>query len=131
MLLEGKSGVVTGAARGLGLRIAQALLDQGAFVTAGASSEGTAEEARERLRCDDGRLATVASDVSTVAGCEAVAAAATDAFGGIDVLVANAGLYGEATIDSADEEFWDRIPDTTLKSTFFTIKAALPSLRER
>jgi 3-oxoacyl-[acyl-carrier protein] reductase len=131
MNLEGKSVIVTGAARGLGLGIARALLDEGALVTAAASTEETASEARERLGAGDDQLATVASDVSTVAGCEAVAAAARKAFGGIHGLVTNAGLYGETTVEGTDEPFWDRIIDTNLKSTFFSIKAALPSLRER
>jgi NAD(P)-dependent dehydrogenase (short-subunit alcohol dehydrogenase family) len=128
MRIEGASVVITGGARGIGLRAAATLLERGARVTIGATAERSLVAAREQLGETD-RLATVASDVRTAAGCRAVADRALEAFGGIDALFTNAGLYAETPIDGTTEELWDRVIDTNLKSAFFSIQAALPSLR--
>jgi 3-oxoacyl-[acyl-carrier protein] reductase len=85
MNLADKTVVVTGGARGLGLAAAQLFLERGACVVVGAHRPESLRSAREALRGGD-RVATVASDVSSVAGCRAVAKAALDAFGAIDVL---------------------------------------------
>jgi NAD(P)-dependent dehydrogenase (short-subunit alcohol dehydrogenase family) len=127
--IEGRSIVVTGGARGIGLQTARELLARGAKVTITATSEESLTEARERLGSAD-RLATAASDLATPDGCRTAVAGALDAFGFVDGLFTNAGLYAEASVDEMTEELWDRIIDTNLKSAFFTIQAALPSLRE-
>jgi NAD(P)-dependent dehydrogenase (short-subunit alcohol dehydrogenase family) len=75
------------------------------------------------------RVTTVASDVSTVAGCRAVVAAALEVFGAIDVLFTNAGVYGTADVEEMSEELWDEIVDSNMKGTFFCVQAALPALR--
>ena len=130
MELAGRSIIVTGGARGIGLATAQVLLARGARVTIGATSEKSLSAARVALG-DPPELATVASDVSTLPGCRAVAEAAADAFGEIDALFTNAGVYAESPVENVTEELWDRVIDTNLKSTFFCIQAALPSLRAR
>jgi NAD(P)-dependent dehydrogenase (short-subunit alcohol dehydrogenase family) len=121
--------VVTGGARGIGLETARELLSRGARVTISATSERSIGEARERLG-DAGQLAAVASDLTTVEGCRRVARGAIEAFGSIAGLVANAGLYAEASVEETTEALWDRVIDTNLKSAFFSIQAALPSIRE-
>jgi NAD(P)-dependent dehydrogenase (short-subunit alcohol dehydrogenase family) len=127
--IEGSSIIVTGAARGIGLETARELLARGARVTISATSERSIHEARERLG-DPADLAMAASDLTTVEGCRVVAARAVEAFGAIDGLVTNAGLYAEASVDEMTEALWDRVIDTNLKSAFFSIQAALPSLRQ-
>ena len=127
MEIEGKSVIVTGGARGIGLACARELLERGARVTIAASSESSIGEAVAQLG-EREDLATVASDLATVEGCRAVAQAALGAFGAINVLFTNAGLYAEADVSETDEQLWDAVIDTNLKSTFFCIQAALPEL---
>jgi NAD(P)-dependent dehydrogenase (short-subunit alcohol dehydrogenase family) len=126
--LENRSIIVTGGARGIGLVIARTLLDRGARVTIGATSQASLDEANEGLGPSD-RLASVAADLRFPEGGQTVAAGARNAFGTIDALVANAGLYDQGSADAMTEERWDRVIDTNLKSTFFSIQAALPALR--
>jgi NAD(P)-dependent dehydrogenase (short-subunit alcohol dehydrogenase family) len=125
---KGASIVVTGGARGIGLAIASRLIAEDANVTIAARSAESLAEAADRLHGTD-RVATVASDVSTAAGCRAVADAAVRHFGGIDALVANAGLYAPTPIETTSEAEWDRVINTNLKSAFFCIQASLPELR--
>ena len=129
MDLNGRSAIVTGGARGIGLRAVAALLERGANVTMTATTDEGLAKARERLGNPEA-LTTVASDLTTVAGCQAVAQHALEAFGAIDVLFTNAGLYSESSVEETTEEFWNKVVDSNLKSTFFTIQAALPALRE-
>jgi NAD(P)-dependent dehydrogenase (short-subunit alcohol dehydrogenase family) len=126
--IEGASVVVTGGARGIGLRATAALLERGARVTIGATAEESLVAARRELGATNG-LATVASDICTAAGCRAVADRALEAFGTIDALFTNAGLYAETPIEDTTEELWDRVINTNLKSVFFSIQAALDALR--
>jgi NAD(P)-dependent dehydrogenase (short-subunit alcohol dehydrogenase family) len=120
--------VVTGGARGLGLAAAQLFLERGARVVIGARRSESLASAVEVLE-GGARLATVASDVTTVDGCRAVAGVAEAAFGAIDVLFTNAGVYGTAPVEEMSEELWDSIVDSNMKGTFFCIQAALPALR--
>ncbi len=128
MEIAGKTVLITGGARGLGLATAHLCLERGARVVVGARHEESLAPALARLDGGD-RVATVASDVATVAGCRAVAEAALAGFGTIDVLFTNAGAYGTAEVEEMTEELWDAIVDSNLKATFFCLQAALPALR--
>jgi NAD(P)-dependent dehydrogenase (short-subunit alcohol dehydrogenase family) len=125
---SGRSVLITGGARGIGLATAKRFLELRARVAIGARSPSSAEEAARVLDAGD-RLVTVSADVSTVAGCERTVTSCLDAFGAIDVLFTNAGNYESAPIEQMSEEVWDRTLDTHLKGTFFCIKAALGALR--
>lgn len=127
MNLVDRTVVVTGGARGLGLAAAQLFLQRGARVVVGALHSESLTSAVSALDGGD-RVATVASDISTAAGCRAVAEAALEAFGTIDVLFTNAGVYGTAEIEEMSESLWDSIIDSNLKGTFFCVQAALPAL---
>jgi len=123
--------VVTGASRGLGFLLARELADRGHdLVICARSAEGLATAAAE-LRGRGGQVVTVAADVSVQAQAEAVVAAATEHFGRLDVLVANAGVIqvGPAaamrTSDFADAlgvMFW---------GVLYPTMAALPLMRAR
>jgi NAD(P)-dependent dehydrogenase (short-subunit alcohol dehydrogenase family) len=126
---RGRSVLVTGGSRGIGLATARRFLAAGANVTIGGLDPGRLDEARNALD-DDGRLATVAADVGTAKGCRATVDAALGAFGRLDVLFTNAGNYEAAPLEELDEDLWDRTIDTHLKGTFFCVQAAVPALRE-
>ncbi len=124
---EGARVLVTGATRGIGAACAKAFLAEGARVAINGRSEGSVEKAMPEM----GRLAVPApGDVATVAGCEAAVEAALAAFGGLDVLVNNAGVFLKQSIADTDERGWDAVMNANVKSVQFCTRAALPALVE-
>ncbi|MFP6687722.1 MAG: SDR family NAD(P)-dependent oxidoreductase, partial [Alphaproteobacteria bacterium] len=128
MSFEGKRVLVTGGSRGIGRATAKAFREAGARVAVnGRTTESTAEGIA--ALGDDGLIAAP-GDVDTVASYQAVADAALDAFGGLDVLVNSAGVAKARTIETCDEALWNQVIDINLKGTFFCIRAAATALRE-
>ncbi|MFD0278176.1 SDR family oxidoreductase [Kitasatospora sp. NPDC127111] len=126
--LAGKTAVVTGASRGIGLAIAEALAAEGVRVL-GAARTVTPE-------LDKVAAATVSADLSTHEGAEAVVAAAMSELGGIDILVNNVGAgdaehFNLGGFLETDDDQWRRLLDLNLFSAVWTTRAALPSLVER
>lgn len=126
---DGKAVLVTGAARGLGKSIAAAFHSRGAQVLLNDLS--ISDIGRTIAELGGGpRLDAVASDISTVAGCDAAIAAACRRFGRLDVLVNNAAINLEMPIAAHDEAVWDRHINVILKGSFFCAKAAIAPLKE-
>jgi NAD(P)-dependent dehydrogenase (short-subunit alcohol dehydrogenase family) len=125
---SGKVALVTGAGRGLGFAIAKALIAAGAIV---AINDRTAEKVGAAIgRLGGGRRVIPApADLSTVARAKAAVAAAASA-GRIDLVVNNAAINIENSIEETDDEHWDSHLNVVLKAPFFTMQAALPELRE-
>lgn len=128
MNLAGKSALIFGASRGIGLATARAFLAAGARVAINGRSDGSVAAAIAALGGDE-RLAAAPGDFATVAGCEAVVEAALRAFGGLDILVNNAGLFAIALMAESDESLWDSMMNVYVKGTYFCSRAALPALR--
>jgi meso-butanediol dehydrogenase/(S,S)-butanediol dehydrogenase/diacetyl reductase len=128
MNFAGKSVLVTGASKGIGLATARRFLELGANVTVCASSERTRAEAVEALD-GDGRVASAAGDLREVHACRAAVSTAVETFGGVDVLVANAGYAATTPVEEVTEDDWDHMIDVNLKSTFFCAQAAIAPLR--
>jgi meso-butanediol dehydrogenase/(S,S)-butanediol dehydrogenase/diacetyl reductase len=144
MELAGKVAVVTGAGRGLGRAIALALARAGADVAVsdiccpqdGATSYalGTADDltatagAVERL---GRRSAAVPADVTSASDVARLMAEVERRLGGLDVLVANAGIIAAAPIAAMDEAQWDRIFAVNVKGVFLCARAAIPLLARR
>ncbi len=126
--LAGKTAVVTGAGRGIGLAVTRALAEEGVRVV------GAARTLSPELT--DSAAVVVSADLSTREGAAAVVAAAMSELGGVDILVNNVG-GGDATTLSlggfldADDEQWRHLFDRNLYSAVWTTRAALPSLIER
>jgi NAD(P)-dependent dehydrogenase (short-subunit alcohol dehydrogenase family) len=117
--LDGKVALVTGASRGLGAGIADALKEAGAAVAGTSREQGSAEQVAERL--DSVPVAMDVSDVGSVrAGVDRVASE----LGRLDILVNNAGLNIPQGIFDVDEASWDAVVNTNLKGTFFAAQAA-------
>lgn len=127
-MLEGKTAIVTGASRGIGKGIAARFLERGANVLMAARNA----EALERAAAghDERRCTTVSADVGRSADVERFVQAAVDRFGGLDILCHNAGIYPESRIEETTEEEWDEVIRTNLTSTFLTIRAAVPHLKQ-
>jgi putative oxidoreductase len=124
--LEGKTAVVTGASRGIGLAIAEGLSREGAQVIAGARQPGG------RLADLDGVI-PVAVDLATADGPRHLVERAQAEFGGVDVLVNNVGAFEARTqgFGAVTDDDWQRTFEINLFSAVRAIRAALPSLVER
>jgi 3-oxoacyl-[acyl-carrier protein] reductase len=126
--LNDQVAVVTGAARGIGRGIASVLAAEGAQVVVadvdGAAAAQTAAELRQ------GALA-VTADVTDRASVEALATAVLEAFGRIDILAANAGIYPSTALASIDDALWDRVMDINVKGALHAIQACTPAMLAR
>ena len=126
MRLENKVAIVSGGGTGIGAATARVFAREGAKVVV----TGRRAEPLEAVAAEiDGRA--VAGDTSDDDHVRAAVAAARDAFGGLDVVVANAGLgFGGAAAD-VDDERWQQTLDVNLTGAFRLARAAIPSLVER
>jgi len=129
--IEGRSVIVTGASRGIGKGIAQMFANRGAQVLVVSRNLGPAEATAKEICAAGGKASALAADVSNWTDAKRIAAAASDQFGGIDILCANAGIFPAAKLDDLTPEGWDEVLNTNLKGTFLTIKACLPAMKTK
>jgi len=127
----GKVGIVTGAGMGIGAAIARALAAEGAAVAAFDRDKAAVERVAAEIKAASGRAISVAGSVTDTADAQRAVEQAVAAFGGLDVLVNNAGvvIYGE--VPGYAERDWDTVVDTNLKGQFLMAKYAIPHLRAR
>jgi 3-oxoacyl-[acyl-carrier protein] reductase len=129
--LKGKVALVTGASRGLGFATASTLAREGCRVAVNSRSEGNANAAAEKIVSESGAQAIgLAGDVSEVGVAEQLVEETVNAFGGLDLLVTNAGGPPAGTFESFDEEAWQKAIDLSFTSHVRLIRAALPHLRK-
>ena len=127
--LAGKTALVTGSTSGIGLGIARALADAGANLVL--NGFGDAAGALLQIEARGVKAVHHGADMSKPAEIEAMVAFAIESFGGIDVLVNNAGIQHVATIDAFPVEKWDAVIAINLSSAFHAMRVALPAMRER
>ena len=128
--VNGKSVVVTGSSKGIGKGIAGVFAKHGAKVLIVARGIEVAEETAAEIRSNGGSASAFAADVSSSASMDAMAAAAAETHGGIDVLCSNAGIFPQSHLENMSDDELDLVLDTNLKGTFFSIKSCLPHLKE-
>lgn len=129
IVMADRSVLITGASKGIGRGIARVLGQYGARVAVLSRSLEGSEAVAEEIRDDGGTALALAADVGDLASMQAAAQAARDAFGGIDVLCANAGVFPSAALEDITEPVWDAVMNTNLKGTLFSVQACLPALR--
>jgi NAD(P)-dependent dehydrogenase (short-subunit alcohol dehydrogenase family) len=120
--LSGKVALVTGGSKGIGAAIAKALADAGASVVA-ASRSGQGDTSPNVMR--------MAADVRKPADAERAVNEAVRAFGGLDILINNAGIGVFANVADMTVEQWQQVIDTNLSGVFYFCRAAIPELRKR
>lgn len=120
-----KTALVTGASRGIGRAIALALASKGFAVALNyAGSHDAAEAVKKEIDDAGGKAFTVQGDVSKSEDVDRIFKTVKDEFGGLDVLVNNAGINRDALLIRMKESNWDDVIATDLKSDFLTTKAA-------
>jgi 3-hydroxybutyrate dehydrogenase len=125
MRLKNKVAVVTGAASGIGKEIATLFLREGANVVIADLNQAGADSVAAELAGPDKRAIGVGMDVTSEAQVDAGMAKAVATFGGIDVLVSNAGIQTVAPIDEFDFAKWKQLLAIHLDGAFLTTRAAL------
>ena len=126
-----RTAIVTGASKGIGLAIAEALAAAGMNVAITGRDKAALETAERRLSAaGNGGVIASRTDVRDYAAVESFVAAAVQKFGGIDVLVNNAGVGAFAPVGEMSLEDWHRVIDTNLNAVFYCTKLALPHLRK-
>ena len=127
--ITGRSAIVTGGTKGIGKGIARVLARAGANVLITGRNESDARAVVEELQALGGGSATYfLGDVASRVTCEAMAAAAIAAHGGIDILCANAGIFPDAKIATMSEADMDLVLDTNVKGTLLSVQACLGAL---
>lgn len=130
MELTGKTALVTGGTKGIGLGIAEALVDAGMNVTVTARDGAAAEAvARELTSRGPGRAMGLSCDVRDFTQQTAAVERTVAQFGQLDVAIANAGVGGYSAIDEMSLDTWHSIIDTNLTGVFYTTRAAVEQLK--
>ncbi|MES4614715.1 MAG: SDR family oxidoreductase [Ewingella sp.] len=127
---QNKVALVTGASRGIGAAIAERLAKEGFTVIVNYSRGAeTADALVQRIEQAGGRAVSAQADVSDSAAVAKMFASAEQAFGGIDVLVNNAGVMPLSSIADTDDATFDSLIDINLKGTFNTLREAAKGMR--
>jgi NAD(P)-dependent dehydrogenase (short-subunit alcohol dehydrogenase family) len=134
MLMEGKAGLVTGAAGGIGRATALTLAREGAAGVVVNDLESRRADGEETVRLIEeagGRARFVAGDVTKAADQQALVAATVEAFGRLDFAHNNAGIEYHATIPETEEAEFDRVIDVNLKGVWLGMKYQIPQMLEQ
>jgi 3-oxoacyl-[acyl-carrier protein] reductase len=131
--LANKVALVTGSSRGIGTAIAKAFAREGARVVIHGRDRDALAIVRDAIAHDGGTVLEVSGDVTRFEDIEAMRAAIDDAFGPVDILVANAGgsFTPPAPLEQIPIEGWRASVDGNLTATFLTLKAFLPAMKQR
>ena len=128
--LDGRVAIVTGAGQGMGKSVAQVLAARGAALVVNDINAGPAEQTAAELRSSGTKAVAAPGDVTSKADVDRMVAAALDGFGGVHVLVNNAGILRPTHLIDIEEDEWDLVVDANLKSTYLCSRAVLKPMRE-
>ncbi|MEP6944336.1 MAG: SDR family NAD(P)-dependent oxidoreductase [Acidobacteriota bacterium] len=129
-LLSGKAAIVTGASRGIGRATALRFAEAGANVVVNYfQHEAEALAVVRDCGAYGVRAVAIQADVSRPEEAERLNEAAIREFGGVDIVVANAGIWEGDAIEKMSEDVWDRVIDANLKGTWTVCKAAIPHFK--
>lgn len=129
MSLDGKVAIVTGSGRGLGLAYAQELARQGASVVVNDVDEATAADAVASIEQAGGTAVAVVAPVGSTETAQQLVQTAVDTFGGLDILVTNAGVLRDKTLWNMSDDDFDTVIDVHLRGTFTCVREAATYMR--
>jgi acetoacetyl-CoA reductase len=124
--LAGRTAIVTGGARGIGLAVCELLAERGCGLVVNYRSSGAAaDELVARVTAAGGKAVAVSGSIADPATGPALAAAAIEAFGRIDILVNNAGITSDATVRKMTDDDWTTVVETNLTGTHRVTRAVV------
>lgn len=124
--IKDRSVIVTGASKGIGKGIAKVFAAQGAKVMLAARGEADLKATADELNATGGSCEWRTCDVSDWASVQALVNDTASAFGGLDIMCANAGIFPQTKIAEMDPSEWDHVMSVNLKSAFLCVKATIP-----
>ncbi|MEW5628459.1 SDR family NAD(P)-dependent oxidoreductase [Streptomyces hydrogenans] len=127
--LDGKVAVVSGSGRGIGREVALKLAAEGASVVINDLDEEPAEQTVADIIAGGGKAVACVGSVTEDDFADRFVATAVDAFGGLDIIVNNAGYTWDSVVQKMTDEQWDAILDVHLKAPFRVLRAAQPYIR--
>jgi len=131
--IRGKVALITGGTKGIGYGIAEALLKQGVNVAITSRSQKAADTAAKDLNSkgyDSASAIGIAADVRSFESQEQAVKATLEAFGKLNVVVANAGLGHFGSIEEMSVKNWNEVIDTNLTGAFYSLKSSVAALKE-
>ena len=129
--LEGKVAIVTGGGTGIGRGIALMLAREGAHVVVSGRRPAPLDKTVAEIRAAGGEARALSVDVTVEDQVQALVQGTVEAYGGLDVLISNAGVYPRRELPELTEELWDLTVDVNLKGHFLCVRHAIPVLMAR
>ncbi len=129
--LRGQVALITGGSSGIGAAVGRTLAKRGVRVVLAARRAEQAEAVADEIRADGGEALVVACDVREVDQVQAMVQRTIDHFGGLDILIPNAGFGYRAAIVDGDIERWKGMIDTNIYGVLLTLKYGVPHLIDR
>ena len=126
--LAGRTAIVTGGSRGIGLAIARALAEDGASVVVSGRDAARLDAAVKEIESLSGSALGVAADQSKREDCDRLMDAAKERFGRVDVVVNNAGITRDQLLVRMKDDDWDQVMDTNLRGVFLMTRVAAKSM---
>jgi 3-oxoacyl-[acyl-carrier protein] reductase len=130
ILLDGKVAILTGSGRGIGAAAARLFASEGASVVVCDLDAAPAEETAKAIKAAGGKAIAVPGDMTDPAFPEQLVAKTLDTFGGLDIIVNNAGYTWDAVIHKMTDKQWQAMLDIHVTAPFRLIRAAAPFIRE-
>jgi len=130
--LKGKVAIITGASRGIGQAIAEAYAREGVKVVISSRKQDGLDSVAESIRASGGEALPVAAHNGNKAALQALAQAAVDAYGRIDILVNNAATNPHfGTLLDAEDSLWQKTIEVNIMGTIWLTQAVVPMMREQ
>jgi NAD(P)-dependent dehydrogenase (short-subunit alcohol dehydrogenase family) len=129
--LSKRTAIVTGGGSGIGEGVAIALADAGARVIICGRRYEALQLVAQKIEKAGGICGVIHGDVSIEDDAMRIIDKAIDAYGSVDILINNAGIYGGGQIHDHDIQTWDRVLDINLRGPFLMARAALPLMRDQ
>ena len=129
--LDGKAALITGAGAGIGEATAKLFAQQGASVVVFDREASGAKAVAEAIRSAGGRAFAMGGDVRDIGCIDQTLARAEAEFGGVNILVNNAGIYPRAALVDITDDQWDEVVDVNMKGTFHCTRAVVPQMIKR